>query len=133
MDENEEIDRAVGCVQEYSVLVIDMGREMSKNLAESLDSEPDDDTREWWEDIMEYMVTIQENSELLGTANETVEPPQILSRMKAEVTSVLDLIVDELDMMRMGYLCSDVIRDDIFKTVVALERGLVKLGGLRNV
>jgi hypothetical protein len=30
----------------------------------------------------------------------------------------------------MGYLCSDVIHEDIFTTIVGLERGLDKLGQL---
>ncbi len=50
--------------------------------------------------------------------------------MKVDITSVLNSIVDELNMMQMGYLCSDVIREDAFTTIVGLERGLDRLGQL---
>ena len=125
-----EIDRAVVCVRDYSILTMEMGQDMEKKLQESLHSEPDEDTREWWDDIMEYLCNIQENSQILGTAKEMVENLQILNRMKADVKDVLNLIVDELDMMQMGYLCSDAIRDGIFQAVFTLQQSLVKVGVL---
>ncbi len=124
------IDRAVVCVRDYSILTMEMGQDMEKKLQESLHSEPDEDTREWWDDIMEYLCNIQENSQILGTAKEMVENLQILNRMKADVKDVLNLIVDELDMMQMGYLCSDAIRDGIFQAVFTLQQSLVKVGVL---
>ncbi len=123
-----EIDRAVVCVRDYSNLTMEMGQDMEKKLQESLHSEPDEDTREWWDDIMVYLKTLNDDSKLLGTDVGMRDEMKVVNRMKVDVASVLDSIVDELDMMQMGYLCSDVIRDDIFKTIVGLQRGLVKLG-----
>ncbi len=130
MNDNEQFDRAVQYVRDYSKWASDMGKDMTKSLAECQFSEPDEDTREWWDDIMEYLCNIQENSQLLGTAKEMVENLQILNRMKADVKDVLNLIIDELDMMQMGYLCSDAIRDGIFQAVFTLQQSLVKVGVL---